>query len=67
MFLNLTVNPFFYKFFYHFFHNLFSYIYKCLKIYELNVIKKIKKDSRKLIKEFAKDIQSLSIEEKEKK
>ena len=38
------------KFFFHrFFYKLFIYIYECLKIYQLNIIKKIKYNYKKML------------------
>ena len=52
------------KFFFHrFFYKLFIYIYKCLKIYQLNIIKKIKKDNKKKLVE---DIKIFLKKKKEK-
>ena len=47
-----------------FFIVFFSYLQKCLKLYQLIIIKKIKKDYTKRI---CKRYQNLSKEEKEKK
>ena len=64
-FLNLPINPFFYKFSYNFFCKFFSYnLPKSLNIYKLNLIKKIKKNYEKKASEI---YQSLSKKEKEKK
>ena len=51
------LNPYFYNFFF------FSYIQKCLKLYQLSIIKKIKKDYKKAHERY----QNLYKEEKENK
>ena len=50
------LSPFFYKrfnnfFFINLFYKSFSYIYKYLKLYQLNIIKKIKKEYKKRARE----------------
>ena len=52
-FLNFLISPFFKFFFKNVFIIFVSYISKCLKIYQRNIINKIKKDNRrKLVKDI---------------
>ena len=53
IFLSLLINPFFTIFVITFFINIW-YIYKYLKVYQLNIINKIKKDYKKQLKKHFK-------------
>ena len=62
--LHLSINAFSYKFLFNSFYNFFPYIKKFQKIYQLNIIKKIKKDYKKKDPER---YQNLSKEKKREK
>ena len=62
--LHLPINAFFYKFLFNSFYNFVPYIKKFLKIYHLNIIKKIKKDYKK---KLVKDIKIFLKKKKKKK
>ena len=64
-FINLLINPFFIIFVVIFFIIFFFFhIFRCLKVYQLTVIKEIEKDFKKKV---CKRYQNLSKEEKDKK